>query len=356
MGAYERIPENTFQTLQMNAGILCNEFDPETGIFADIIAATNSGISIEAIPEYKDFGEDVDNCPKNMLELKKIENWECKVSGTYINASAQMIRDLLGSATVSADGYHIQLKNELSPEDFKDIWFVGDYGNSGYLAIKLSKAINTKGLTFKSTKDDKGTFEFEYTGHYSVSNQDVVPLEIYIKEQVSRHDVDYQLSNVTALISPRQIVDGGTLTARFTANAGYSLPSTITVKVGDTEKTVGDDYTWNSTTGILVVKSETTTDDITIQIKGTAETYDVTYTLSNVTASVEPATIDYDEILAAKFSAASGYTLPATITITVGGETLGTNRYTWESSSGDLTIPANTITDDVVITVTGVSE
>ena len=293
------------------------------------------------------------NCPKNMLELKKIESWECKITGTYINASAQMLRDLLGSATVSQDGYHIQIKNELSPEDFKDIWFVGDYGDSGFLAIKLSKAINTKGLSFKSEKDDKGKFEFEYTGHYSVSNQDNVPLEIYIKEQVTRHDVDYQLSHVTALISPRQIVEGGTLTARFTANAGYSLPATITVKVGESTKTVGDDYTWNSTTGVLVVKSDVTTDDITIQITGDAEEYDVTYTLNNVTSSVAPSTVAYDEALIAAVSADSGYTLPDTISITVGGETLGTNMYTWESSSGDLTIPANTVTGNVNITITG---
>lgn len=355
MGAYERIPENTFQTLQMNAGILCNEFDPTTGIFADIIGATNGGISIEATPEYKDFGEDVDNCPKNMLELKKIESWECKISGTYINASAQMIRDLLGSAIVSADGYHIQLKNELSPEDFKDIWFVGDYGESGYLAIKLSKAINTKGLSFKSEKDDKGKFEFEYTGHYSVSNQEIVPLEIYIKEQVTRHDVDYQLSNVTALISPRSIVDGGTLTTRFKANAGYSLPSTVTVKVGGVEKSTPDDYTWNSSTGSLTVKSSATTDDILIKVDGEAEEYGVTYTLSHVTGSVTPATIAYDESLIVQVAADAGYNLPDTITVTVGSEPLGPNRYTWDEINGELTIPANTITDDVVITITGAS-
>ena len=163
MGAYERIPADTFRTMQMDAGILCKKFDPDTGEFNNIIGATSGGVSITAAPEFKDHGENVDNCPKNILELKTLEKWECKVSGTYINASPEMIKTLLGSASLVDN--HITLRNSLSEDDFQDLWFVGDYGESGYFAVKLSNALNTKGFSIKSEKDNPGKFEFEYTGH-----------------------------------------------------------------------------------------------------------------------------------------------------------------------------------------------
>lgn len=59
---YTKIPENTFQTLQMNAGVLLSEFDPATPTVADnkILGATSGGINFTATPSFIDFGEDID--------------------------------------------------------------------------------------------------------------------------------------------------------------------------------------------------------------------------------------------------------------------------------------------------------
>lgn len=75
---YTRIPVDTFQKLQMNAGVLARNFDPETGEVAeeDLVGATTGGISFSANSEFTDFGEDIDNCPKNIqyqrLKLKDV--------------------------------------------------------------------------------------------------------------------------------------------------------------------------------------------------------------------------------------------------------------------------------------------
>lgn len=358
MGAYERIPADTFRTMQMNAGILCKKFTPATGEFEEIIGATNGGVTIEATPEYKDHGENIDNCPTNMLELKTLEKWECKVTGTYVNASPEMLKTLLGSASLV--GGHITLRNSLSSDDFQDLWFVGDYGKSGgYLAVKLSKALNTKGFSLKSEDDDIGKFEFEYTGHYSINNQDTVPMEIYMKETVERHQVDYVTNNVTSYSSPHEIVNGGTLIAQFEANTGYNLPSTVTVKVNGTTKTAGDDYVWTQATGILKILPETTTGNISIEITGVKKSYTVGYTLSNVSAAsgaTNPTTINYGDILDAAFAAATGYTLPETITVTVDGTEINASRYTWNSTTGVLIVPQQEVKGDIAITITGVEE
>ena len=73
---FTQIPADTFENLQMNAGILLDEFTPSTGVIGNIIGATTGGINFTATPTYSDYGEDIDNCPKNMKELKKLDSWE----------------------------------------------------------------------------------------------------------------------------------------------------------------------------------------------------------------------------------------------------------------------------------------
>ena len=69
MRAFTRIPDDTFETLQLNAGILVEEFDPATKEFDNIIGATSGGVNFTDTPSFIDFGEDIDNAPKNTKEL-----------------------------------------------------------------------------------------------------------------------------------------------------------------------------------------------------------------------------------------------------------------------------------------------
>ena len=75
---YTKIPETTFKNLQLNAGVLLSAFNPTSATVADesIIGATTGGINFTATPTFSDYGEDIDNCPKNMKELKKLDSWE----------------------------------------------------------------------------------------------------------------------------------------------------------------------------------------------------------------------------------------------------------------------------------------
>ena len=66
---YTKIPETTFQKLQLNAGVLLSDFNPETATVANesIIGATTGGVNFTATPTFSDYGEDIDNCPKNTM-------------------------------------------------------------------------------------------------------------------------------------------------------------------------------------------------------------------------------------------------------------------------------------------------
>lgn len=185
---FTQIPADTFKNIQLNAGILVKDFKPATGVITDIIGATSGGVTFEATPSYTDYGDDIDNCPKNTKELKKLDSWEAKMSGTFVTVTAELTKLLLSAADIdSADATHVVPRNDVAQGDFTDVWWVGDYSdengdsNGGYCAIHLLNGLSTGG--FKLTSDDraKGTFDFEFTGHYSMDAQDTVPFEIYVK-------------------------------------------------------------------------------------------------------------------------------------------------------------------------------
>lgn len=185
---YTQIPETAFQNIQLNAGILLDAFTPSTGVIGNLLGATTGGINFTDTPEYTDFGEDIDNCPKNTLELKKINSREVKLSGTFVTVSASVVKTLIGAADAdSADATHIVPRDTLASTDFKDIWWVGDYSDkntgttAGYCAIHLMNGLNTAGFQIQSSDKAKGQFAFEFTGHYSIDNIDEVPYEVYIK-------------------------------------------------------------------------------------------------------------------------------------------------------------------------------
>lgn len=194
MAKFTQIPTDTVKKLQLNAGILTTEFDPKTGELSasNIIGATSGGVSFEATPSFSDFGEDIDNCPKNTKELKNLDGWEAKMSGSFVTMDTNAAVSVIGTAAVASDDpTKVVPRNSVDAKDFKDLWWVGDYsdvnddgssaGKAGFIAIKLIDALSTGGFKIQSGDKAKGTFEFEYTGHYSIVNVDIVPFELYIK-------------------------------------------------------------------------------------------------------------------------------------------------------------------------------
>jgi hypothetical protein len=50
------------------------------------------------------------------------------------------------------------------------------------VAICLKNALSTSGLSLQTTKDGKGQISVSLSGHYSITEQDVVPMEFYVQE------------------------------------------------------------------------------------------------------------------------------------------------------------------------------
>jgi hypothetical protein len=123
-----------------------------------------------------------------MMEFKELSLWEVILSGTFITVDVGGVKQLIGAADVdTSDNTKIVPRNTLKAEDFKDIWWVGDYSDKngenggGFIAIHMLNALSTGGFQIQSGKDVKGQFAFEFAGHYSLENQDKVPFEVFVK-------------------------------------------------------------------------------------------------------------------------------------------------------------------------------
>lgn len=228
MGRFTVIPQDTFDDLQLDAGIVLKTFDPSQPavVDANIVCATTGGITASCIPTYSDFGEDVDNCPLNMKELKHLDSWECKLAFTGLGTSPEMIKLSLGAADASGGEYtltsdttivsgktyytrsgtspnyvytpvtnpsaaslntyyekstdnEVLPRRDLEQEDFTDLWWVGDKADGGFVAVQLKNALSTGGFSLKTTKNGKGQLTVELTGHVSISAQTEMPMKFY---------------------------------------------------------------------------------------------------------------------------------------------------------------------------------
>lgn len=234
MGIATKIPQNTFQELQLDAGVLLSNFNPAAPAVTDsaIICATTGGINPSCVPTYSDMGEDVDNCPNNMKELKHLDGWDCKITTTGLGTSPELIRLALGAADITDESGKITPRKDLEQSDFDDLWWVGDRADGGLVAVKLINALSTGGFSLQTTKNGKGHVAIELTGHVSISAQSVMPMEFYSLDSSTAHAVEQRLTNVTSTFEGNSIANNGHLEATLTADTGYTITNVIVLMGG----------------------------------------------------------------------------------------------------------------------------
>lgn len=242
MPRYTQVRPDTFQNIQINAGVVLKAFEPATGAYtsSDIIGATTGGNSFNSNPSFSDYFADVDNVPENTMQGKRIEAYDPALSTNFVTIDNELGHKLVTAADIDGDNTaHIIPRNYLKDEDFGDIWVVGDYSdkngntNGGYVAIHIKNALNTGGFQFKSTKNGKGQFAADFHGHYDIANIDDVPFELYVKSgsvetiTITSQPTDTtKTAGSTASFTVAATASTGTLTyqweQRATTDASYS--------------------------------------------------------------------------------------------------------------------------------------
>lgn len=262
---YTVIPNDTFEKLQMEAGIFCKSFNPATGEYSGLMGATTGGGSFSTSPEFSDFGEDVDNCPNNTMELKHKDSETAVMSTTFVTLDPETVRFALAGADIDEnDLTHIIPRRDLKTEDFIDAWWVGDYSNintgesAGYAAIHLKRALATSGFNLQSTKNGKGQQSMELTGHYTIADQSDVPYEIYIKAgEDSGDSPEINLDKHSATIEVGEELTL-TVTRKVPASATVTWQSDTIAKA-----TVSDGVVTGEAAGSAIITAKITVDGVT---------------------------------------------------------------------------------------------
>lgn len=262
MGRYTVMPENTFDALQLDAGVLLKQFDitaaaaGQTGFTdSDILCATTGGVNPTCVPTYSDFAEDVDNAPMNVKEFKHLDSWECKMTTTGLGTSPELIKMQLGAADI-VDGTKIVPRRNLAQTDFSDLWWVGDKANGGFVAIQIKNALSTGGFSIQTTKNAKGQLSLEITGHVSLANQNEVPMVFYSIDA----DEEEIEPNINLSKSSLKVKVGAT--SRLKA---YPTPQDATVvwtSSDDTKATVEDGVVTGVAVGSATITAKITVDNV----------------------------------------------------------------------------------------------
>lgn len=235
------ISEDAFDTIQLDAGVILSHFDPANPVrprSEDIVFTTSGGINPTCTPTYSDLAEDVDNAPNNMKEYKHLDSWDCAMAFTSIKFNAENTAYALGaSETTNGTNYtKVVPRRNLKQSDFKDLWWVGDKANGGAYAIKLCNALSTGGLSIQSTKNGKGTNAMTLTGHFSVDEQDKVPMEFYdiqIDSDEDIYKVSQNLVNVTSDFADEYITEGDAFSATLTPATDMTIQTVVVMMGGE---------------------------------------------------------------------------------------------------------------------------
>ena len=190
MGVFNQVTSDELDHIQINAGMLLNSFDPDSPAAptaANIISATTGGITASCIPTFEDFGADIDNCPNNTKEMKRITGWDCTFAATLLDMTEDTFKLSLGAAlkiaATSAHPASVEPRAQVAIQDFADLWFISEKVNNKIIAIKLENALSTGGFSYKTQKNGKGQLTTTFTGHVAISNPDNIPMKFYICDE-----------------------------------------------------------------------------------------------------------------------------------------------------------------------------
>ncbi len=89
------------------------------------------------------------------------------------------------------------------------------------------------------------------------------------------YTVGFTTTNTSKVTGETSVLENKTYTATFSANTGYTLPTSVTVTIGGFTKTVTTDYTWSVSDGVgtLSIKANKITGNVAITVAGVAKTY-----------------------------------------------------------------------------------
>lgn len=252
---FNKLSSDTFNELQLGAGVMLSSFDPSNPTEPDdtnILFATTGGINVSCVPTMTDLGEDIDNCPNGVAELQRTDSWTCTISTTALSVSPEAIAIALGAADI-ANSTHVTAR-KVTISDFRSqLWWVGEQGENGMVAIKLSNALSTGGFTLQTTKNGKGQVSLTIQAFPRLANPDVVPMDFWSVEGTTSPSVSLDRNSASVAYH-----DSITLTATV-----YPLGTSVTWTSSNTNKaSVSNGVVYGEALGTATITAKITVNGV----------------------------------------------------------------------------------------------
>lgn len=199
-GGTTALRADTFQKLQLNAGILIKNHDYSSitdeaalktqiaGIIGgtvtgkgDILGATRGGGTFTATREWRSV--EVDGMRYGFKGSDYVDSVDAYLSTTLVEITAQNIQDLLQAgvtATPSGKKTTVKMGTAVGSSNYlTNICWIGDLADGKMVEICLNNAINTGDFTFTYTDKGEGTIAAEFHARQAtVADYDYAPFEI----------------------------------------------------------------------------------------------------------------------------------------------------------------------------------
>jgi hypothetical protein len=261
-GLTSPIRKETFENLQLNAGIFIKNFDYssvadaaalKTAITAAITAGTNilgatrGGGTFTATREIRT--PEVDGMRYGFIGSDFVDSADAYLSTTLIEVTPASIAACLGNATSSTSGKKTTIKMHTAIEDsdyLSNLCWIGDIADGRLVLICLYNALNTSDFTLTFADKGEGTLAAEFHARQAnVNDYDYAPFEIVYFEP------DGTLGTITVTSAAGTNVGETALTVDTTLATGqhyvYKVGTSSTApSIGYREE---PDYTWTEWDG-----------------------------------------------------------------------------------------------------------
>lgn len=196
------------------------------------------------------------------------------------------------------------------------------------------------------------TDDYDYSPSIDINNGEYhlvleVEGDITIKANAigtGQHEVQLDLENIKTDLTTTAYQRGSHVKIHLIPNTGYTLPETLTVKMGENNLTAEEDYTDDHTTGQFSLAA--ITDNLVIS--GEANPIDfrtATLKLINLKATYQTKSVIYGTDFYCELTPEIGYSLPKQIQVEMNGQLLRADYTYW---NGGLEIPF--VTGPITIT------
>ena len=257
-----------------------------------------------------------------------------------------------GSFDVSFHGIGIEFPSEATVTAGTDYTITLQAQNGYTLPDSIMLSIDNIALNSARYTYDQNTGEITVPGEIISGNIGIVAYGDPIKGQ----SVSVTLNGTTLSVGENtSAIAGEDYTAILTPAPGHTLPESISIIIEANHLTLGDEFTYDKNTGEITIKGSSIVNNIFIDAIGIPNVYSVTLNGTNLSIEGDLSATAGD-IYTATLSTDEGYTLPGSVTVTVGGTVLPNEKYYYEKSvnAGTVIIYEDGIVGDIVITAESV--